>query len=139
MPVEFFIRYKELCYDVGTRLRFKVSLYGGVKEGVIDRFINNHVIIRCDDGELYSFCTTRNLVNFDKEIVEIIDPVYYTPNYIFGQNRKRPPSWDLEIGWIWYIIIMVVGAIFKDRLMIWVCATVYFFLWKNGVINGGKK
>jgi hypothetical protein len=34
---------------------------------------------------------------------------------------------------------MVVGTIFKDRLMIWVFASAVFFLWKNGFLNGGNK
>lgn len=142
MPVEYFIRYKGLFYDVGTRLKFKAYSYGyycGIKEGVIEKFINTTAFIRGDDGVLYEYSTTKWLVDFDKVIIEIIEPVYYAPEEISStNNQSRPTPWDVEIGWIWYVLIMVVGAIFKDRLLIWLLATTVFFLWKNGKL-GGKK
>ena len=139
MPVEYFIRHKGLFYDVGTRLKFKACSYGiywGIKEGVIEKFINSTVFIRADDGELYQYSTTKYLVDFDDLIVEIITPVYYDISKLVPiDNRECPAPWDVEIGWIWYIIIMVLGAIFKDRLLIWGTATAFFFLWKNGFMN----
>jgi hypothetical protein len=142
MPVEYFIRYKGLCYDVGTRLKFKAisyNYYWGIKEGVIEQFIGTTAFIRADDGLLYEYSTTKYLVDFDKVIVEIINPIYYIPETTTKNNRNCPPDWDIEIGWIWYIVIMVVGTIFNARLMIWVLASAYFFLWKSGFLNGGKK
>ena len=50
-------------------------------------------------------------------------------------NRDAPPSWDIEVGWIWYILIMAVGTIFKDRLLIWGFTTIIFFLWKKGFLK----
>ena len=142
MPVEYFIRYKGLFYDVGTRLRFKAYSYGyywGIKEGEVEKFIGTTAFIRGDDGVLYEYSTTKWLVNFDKVIIEIIEPVYYDMERATNNNHNYPSSWDAEIGWIWYIIIMVVGSIFKARLMIWIFATAYFFLWKSGFLKGGKK
>jgi hypothetical protein len=141
MPVEYFIRYKGLLYDVGTRLKFKAEKYNyylGIKDGVIEQFIGNAVFIRGDDGELYRYSTIKNLVDFDKVIVEIVEPVYYIPDETVGSKRECPSPWDIETGWIWYIIIMVVGALFKGAPMIWILATVFFFAWKNGKF-GGKK
>lgn len=140
MPVEYFIRYQGALYDVGTRLRFKAkshNYYWGVKEGVIEEFIGSTVFIRDDDGELYQYSTTKNLVNFDKVIVEIIEPVFYVPEYT-DNKRDCPPPWDVETGWIWYIIVMVVGALFKGAPVIWLLATAIFFLWKNGKLGGNK-
>ena len=142
MPVEYFIRYKGLFYDVGTRLKFKAYSYGyywGIKEGVIEKFINTTVFIRGDDGVLYEYSTTKGLVDFNNIIIEIIDPVYYEIEDVVNNNRNYPSSWDVEIGWIWYIIIMIVGSIFKARLIIWIFTTAYFFLWNNGFLKGGKK
>ena len=80
------------------------------------------------------------IMDLDKFIVEIIDPVYYNqPEQIqLVNNRNVPPAWDVEIGWIWYIFIMIVGTIFNDRLIIWIVASAVFFLWKAGKL-GGKK
>ena len=139
MPVEYFIRYKGLLYDVGTRLKFKACSYGiywGIKEGVIAEFINSTVFIKADDEKIYEYSTTKNLVDFDEVIIEIVEPVYYVPENTGSANtRNCPPEWDVETGWIWYIIIMVVGTIFKARLLIWVFATAIFFLWKNGFLS----
>ena len=134
MPVEEFIIYKSKYYGIGTRLKFRnIFIY----EGVIERFINNTVYIRGDNGILYDFgiLTTK----FDDIIIEIIKPVYYIPSESTrSDNRNCPASWDVGIGWIWYIIIMIVGAIFNDRFLIWIMTTIIFFLWKNGKL-GGKK
>ena len=141
MPVEYFIRYKGQCYDVGTKLRFKAYAYGyycGIKEGIIEKFIGTTAYIKGDDNVLYEYSTTKWLVDFDKVIIEIIEPIYYKPEKLAPTKNNCPDPWDIEIGWIWYIIIMVVGAIFKDRLLIWIIATAVFFLWKSGKI-GGKK
>lgn len=142
MPVEYFIRYQGLCYDVGTRLRFKNYSYGyycGIEEGVIEKFVEATVFIRGYNGKLYNISTTRGEAYFDKIITEIIEPVYYIPEYTTKNNCKCPSPWDVEMGWIWYIIVMIFGAIFKERLMVWMLATAYFFLWKNGFLNGGKE
>ena len=141
MPVEYFIRYKGKCYDVGTRFKFRAisyNYYRGIKEGVIEKFINTSVFIRADDGKLYEYSTIKNLVDFDKLIIEIIKPVYYTAKNLAPDNNNRPAPWDVEIGWIWYIIIMIIGTIFKDCLLIWVVATAVFFLWKSGKLGGNK-
>ena len=136
MPVEQFIRYKGLFYDVGTKLR--INRYG-IKEGEIEKFIGGTAYIRFTDGSLESYSTMPNMIDFDKLIVEIIKPVYWIPNELnLVDNQNRTAPWDVEIGWIWYIIIMVVGTIFNDRLLIWVVATTIFFLWKNGKLGGNK-
>ena len=144
MPTKYFIFYKGLCYDVGTKLKFKAysgqypyKYYLGIKKGKIEKFIGSAVFIKGDDGELYKYSTIENLVDFDNIIVEIIRPVYYIPENQ-ADGRERPVPWDIETGWIWYIIIMTVGIIFKDRITIWVFTSIIFFLWKNGFLNGGK-
>ena len=141
MPVEYFIRYRGRCYGVGTRLKFEAKVNGyycGIKEGVIEQFAGTMVFIRGDDGILYKYSTTKYLVDFDKVIIEIINPSYYIMEGINYSNRECPQPWDFEIGLIWYIIIMVVGTLFNARLIIWIVSTVIFFLWKNGFLNGGN-
>ncbi len=144
MPVEYFIRYKGKCYDVGTRLKFYVRCMGYLFKssepyvGTIEKFEGTICVIRGDDGKVYTIYTTCQTPTRDNEyVVEIIKPVYYVEK-LTKPTRKCPPAWDVEIGWIWYIIIMIVGTIFKDRILIWVVASAIFFLWKNGFSNGGK-
>lgn len=44
-------------------------------------------------------------------------------------DAEKPGTLDNGTATLWYIIIMVVGAIFKDRLVIWVIATIVW--WKH--------
>ena len=141
MPVEYFLRYKGQCYDVGTRLRFyPYSKSQRSDIGVIETFVGAHVFIRGSDGFLYSYSTNPSLANFDNRVIEIIEPVYYIePPQKKVYGGPLPSEDDIFVGWVWYIVIMLVGTIFNDRLTIWVFASLIFFTWKNGFFNGGKK
>lgn len=135
MPVEYFLRYKELCYDVGTRLRFKIG--HEIKEGEIEWISHNHIYLRLTDGTGWQLSKIWSL---DNTIVEIVTPVYYQePPQVHTRGGPPPSEGDFFVGLVWYIAIMLIGTIFKDRLMIWVVATTIFLLWKNGLLNGGKK
>jgi hypothetical protein len=141
MPVEYFIRYQGKRYDVGTRLKFKAGSWSGIMEGKIEWISHNVFGIRLTDGTGWQLSHRQSLEN---TIVEIIEPVYYEEppmEYVRGLRGggPLPPEDAIFVGWVWYIAIMVVGVIFKDRLMIWVFASAVFFLWKNGFLNGGNK
>lgn len=146
MPVENFLKYKGECYDVGTVLKFRVRgmMHFATlqpKIGIIEKFEENTCFIKDDFSRIYTIPTiSQSQINDNEYIIEIIEPVYYNPpeQIQLVNNRNVPPAWDVEIGWIWYIIIMIVGTIFNDRLLIWIVASVVFFLWKAGKI-GGKK
>lgn len=141
MPIENFLRFEGKCYDVGTKLKFYARIHQinvGIEIGVIKRFDNGTVYIESDDGFIYYYSTMLCNNMFDC-IIEILEPVYYVPKEdTMSDHRTRPAPWDVEIGWIWYIIIMVVGTIFNDRLLIWIVATAIFFLWKSGRLGGQK-
>ena len=144
MPVEYFIRYKGQCYDVGTKLRFYPhAQWVGSVIGTIEQFVGKFVFIKVEDGHVYSFSTSANNGTFDKIIIEIINPVYYVEPLVERKHGimggQLPSEDDMFVGWVWYIVIMLVGVIFNERLSIWVVATLVFFLWKNGFFNGGKK
>jgi len=131
METEYFLRYKEKCYDVGTRLKF--DFYGTIHEGTIEWISPYLVYVRLTDG---TGCQLSKLFPLDKTIIEIIEPVYYAePQQNNTQERILPSIDDIFIGWVWYIVIMAVGIIFKDRWLIWIFATIIFFTWKNGGIK----
>ena len=125
-----YLYYKGRYYDVGTVLKIKTR-WNGIQEVTFYRW---GTCPFSEDGvydQYYYF-------DVEKYIVEIVKPVYPKPENSegrFGSNRDCPPSWRVETAWIWYILIMVVGAIFKDRLLIWTFATGYFILWKKGYIK----
>lgn len=91
--------------------------------------------------------TTRFIVLYEsmghfsgpyEEYIEIVDPVYYQeqespkpPNIFF---RTGSGAWnahnDVCIGFIWYIVAMLVTVIFKDRIGLWILETAIYFSWK---------
>ena len=140
-------------YDVGTKVKFiRKYQWNSVTEGTIIWIEPNSITIETYNDINYNIFVS----DVDKMIKEIIEPIYYTgsvqppiqpsasgTDVLYkgveaNKNRNYPSEGDVEVGWIWYIIIMLVGAIFKDRWIIWVVATFYFFSWKNGFL-GGKK
>ena len=129
--VEYFLRYKGQCYDVGTKLKF--SFYGTIQEGVIEWFSHNHLYIRLIDG---SGLLLSKVWSLDNTIIEIIEPVQYVELPQKAVKGGASPSYDDAFyGGIFYVIVMVVGVIFEARWLIWISATVIFFLWKNGFFN----
>lgn len=127
-----YLYYQGQYYDVGTVVKIKTR-WQGIKEATFYGWGPQGGFWR--DGitdDCYWFET-------EKYIVEIVKPVY--PKQLVNQKTvcSRPLPWDVEIGWIWYIVIMVVGTIFNDRILIWIVATAIFFAWKNGFLNGGDK
>ena len=140
-------------YDVGTKVKFiRKYQWNSVTEGIIIWIEPNSITIKTYNDINYNIFVS----DVDRMIKEIIEPIYYTgsvqppiqpsasgTDVLYkgveaNKNRNYPSEGDVEVGWIWYIIIMLVGAIFKDRWIIWVVATFYFFSWKNGFL-GGKK
>ena len=132
MPVEYFLRYNGQCYDVGTKLKFGIGRepFRTIYEGVIEWISHNHVYIRATDGTGWLLSKVWSL---DNTIIEIIEPVYYEePPSKPISGGQIPSINDIFVGWVWYIVIMVVGVIFKARWLIWIFATIIFFTWKNG-------
>lgn len=42
-----------------------------------------------------------------------------------------PSQGTVDMAWMWYIVVMLLATIFKDRIFIWVASTIYFFWWKS--------
>lgn len=124
--------YNGIEYDIGTKVKIKTSRYG---EQIMTLEQGGITGLEFVGDNNYSIPIRSNTINL---IIEIIEPIYSKKFIETAENHRRPAPWDIEIGWIWYIIIMIVGAIFKDRLIIWAIATAVFFLWKNGKLGGNK-
>lgn len=122
--------YKGKYYDRGTVVRLKTK-YNGIITTTYE-----------GSGEFegvskYAFYSSLSPEDY---IVEIIKPIYYKEPEINNSKkssiftRTGSGSWQssdtITLGLIWYIIIMIVGALFVDRWLIWIAATVIFFSWK---------
>lgn len=52
------------------------------------------------------------------------------------ENKKHTLAEELNIegmliAWIWYIFVMIVAIIFKDRIVIWLAASIIFFNYRS--------
>jgi hypothetical protein len=144
MSVKQYFEFKGVKYGVGTIAKIPLSrdlrwtspetytreaeFTGG------GRFVFTH-----QQGELYLFENNGHFSGKYEEYIKIIKPVYYEePEPPKPQNvflRTESGSWDAHndvcVGLVWYIIIMIIGTMFNARLLIWIFATIGFFLWKS--------
>lgn len=127
--------------------------YKGVKYGIGTKVIVDDLCWGKTDATFYgwqsygSFQGSKfyggiSINDIDKKIIAIVEPVYWVPpeskndgkkSNIFTRTGSGSYQSDDEVtyGLIWYIVIMVIGAIFNDRWVIWIAATIIFFSWKN--------
>lgn len=79
------------------------------------------------------YCNNISTYNPDKDIKEIVTPVY--AQRISWQQQAIKNMADGKVyadvfgGALLYIVIMIVGAIFVDRWLIWIFSTVVFIIW----------
>ena len=129
-----YFEYNGVKYAIGTKFRVKTA-YNGVQ--IMTLAPGWQPGLQLENEHCYPIPIRTYTLH---RIIDVVEPVYYeSPGVSPPSNRNPPPDWDVEIGWVWYIIIMCVGSIFKDRWLLWICATIYFFLWKSGIFNGKNK
>lgn len=140
-----YMKFKGEYYDVGTIAKIK-GRYGPVIARFCGWKYGDRGCFELIDGKAFGLYDTYNRAGVMDYCLEIVVPVKPNlqkkeePSGGFGlPERDKPPSWDVEVAWIWYIVIMAVATIFKDRLMIWAFVSAVFFLWKNGFLNNKKK
>ena len=128
-------------YYPGTKVRIRDDMLGGTYITTFQKRTPNS-----EGREALYFRAGRTFVAdvdyAQKLIVEIIELPKNEESqnkHLYYPNKKPPMGWQIEVGWTWYLIIMVVGTLFKDRWIIYIFVTLYFFLWKNGILNGGKE
>ena len=141
-----YMKFRGEYYDVGTICKIK-----GRNGPVLVRFLGWDYNYKGNfedlDNTIFGLFGDYTCAGVNDYCLEIVAPVKPNLQQSNGTNgggiglpeREKPPSWDIEVGWIWYIVIMAVGLIFKDRWLIWGFTSAVFFLWKYGFLNGGKK
>lgn len=139
-----YMKFNGEYYDVGTIAKIKgpygpvLARFVGWKYGDVGCFdpVDNNWI------GLYDTYNQAGVMVYCIEIIVPVKPKLQQTEYRSGiyrtQDRDKPPSCDVDIAWIWYIIVMAVAVIFNDRVLIWIFASALFFLWKNGFLNNKK-
>lgn len=47
------------------------------------------------------------------------------------KKQKKDSEIDgMIIGWVWYIVLMLISSIFKDNVGLWILISVVFFSWR---------
>lgn len=136
-----YMKYQGKYYDKGTKVKLK-GRNGPVDATFVGWKYNNRRCFEPISGEMWTMHDTYDCQGVNKYVLEIIEPVYpnlQTVPVTKTNEREKPPSWDVEVAWIWYIAIMLLLTIFKARVFGWIVTTMIFFGWKNGFLNGGKK
>ena len=135
--------YKGVAYGIGTKVLFTEKLY---QKYFFNKAKNKpHTFVagwsngekrfqwqECQywkDGEF----SCPHVTNPDEEIAEIVEPVYVElipwQKQAFNNMASGKVHADIFGGVLLYIITMVIGAIFNDRILIWVAATLIFICW----------
>ena len=135
--------FEKYVYTIGTRViikhrqynknKFYVATFDGYKF-VIDGYGKPWETL--SDSMFKRGRTSKGF-----SIVQILEPHYYKPVAHettawerFKLGGGAAPV-DTGFGTLMYIVVMIGGSIFKDRILIWVAATVIYFLWKYGYTN----
>ena len=133
-----FFKYKDQFYQSGTKVLFNGQCFLGEKEvtlsNVVVEFVRvegqwwvfryNDQLYQCVENDYTSYGVKSRL---DQCIVQIVvDPVD-EPN----KPKTKEVIWTkgMVAATIWYILIMLVGTIFYDRVLIWIGATIVWLVY----------
>ena len=139
----FFI-YRNVAYGVGTKVKLKESVHYKTHNTNIAKNDTYVFYLGCKNGEnIFHWCGPEDrrkvfrgqiwIRNCDEDIEEIVEPVYV--KFVSWQEKaldnmvNKKVNADVFGGVLMYIVMMLIGAIFKDRFLIWAIGTVIFGLW----------
>ena len=133
--------FKGVRYGVGTIVKLKWEQYGcrrniekcnGMAEfigGLDNGYIKFNGIV---PGEEYDYCGIGWVAKPEDKIEDIIKPVYYEnkPTWqIALENYNKTPKFcrpDIAPGTILYIAAVLVSAIFKGNVFLWIIETFFY-------------
>ena len=143
-PAKDYFIYNGVAYGVGTKVRLKEHAHCKsyvylVKDDIYEFYHGTQsglCLFRWADTierpkHITSLC--RNIYDCNVDIKEIVEPVY--PQFVSWQQKaiqdmsNKKVCVDVFGGVLIYLVIMCIGAIFKDRWGIWLVSTVIFSWW----------
>lgn len=117
-------------YRAGTQF---IMEYKG-KE-VTARFMNRlspdsiDVVLIGDKQEILTMMSIKD-DDLNEKIIRILLTNWYDEMEMKKKYLKDSQMPELVVGWILYIVIMLILIIFNDRIIGWIAASVYFFTWR---------
>lgn len=83
-----------------------------------------------NDGSFKYICFfTIDEQDLEDAIKEIVNPIHI--KLVQKVKKKDSESQEVMIGWIIYIFALMFSFIFKQWYIVWLCGSVYFFLWRK--------
>lgn len=117
-------------YGIGTKVLLQDAIHGTGKAEIIGFnclrrpiYVGIEPGFECEISDVFS--------NHRPRILEIIDPVEVFPKtnstqyYVHGY----PSQGDVQLGWIWYIVVMIFASMLEDKILAWCGATFFFWTW----------
>lgn len=142
--MKYYFEFKGVKYGIGTIVKVPstLELRWRPRDEIMEtaRFGGNSCFEFVHKrGSINLYESSGHLSGKYEDYIEIVEPVYYQESESpKAQNiflRTRSDTWDAHndvcIGLIWYIAIMLFATIFKDRVGIWILATIVYFSWKS--------
>ena len=143
----FTFGHGKYVYTVGTKAIIKKRSYGksfyyiGRFDGTNFKFEGYPLSDVGYSSGLSASVFKANRVSKGLSIARIIEPHYYrpTPRQMNAWDKFKanggPKPVDTSFGTFIYIVVMIGGAIFKDRITLWIAATIIYLLWRFGYMN----
>jgi hypothetical protein len=124
--------YKNKAYKSGTKVLYNGKCILNDEKIDLDNVVVSYMYSNGkyeyfqDDDNIY-MCP---LHNFEKYIVQIINNENITP----PNKETEELYWTDEMvtKTIWYVLVMLIGTIFYDRILIWIFATI---IWYNSTFK----
>lgn len=128
--------------------RFKTKLYlkGNIESQVTHQihYVDGVYYVQSEYGTGMYDCISENNNSINvkyKDLRKIILYVYYSddinnwtkPIGIFTHDNKQ--SVDTFNATLWYIILMVVACLFRERVVAWIGITIVYFVWRREKFN----
>lgn len=135
MNLRNYFEYKGKKYYTGTIFIMKVSkmLY----EYTFVGYNVDHKALLCKSANNQQ---ARSLVPiwesvFNKNLVSITNKIDTSVHSPVEKKMKDTQIDGLFLGWMWYIFLMAVSTIFKDKIGLWILWSVVFFSWRKKKIK----
>jgi hypothetical protein len=139
----YYFIYQGTAYAQATKVKFKKATHlhkWHTTVGANDTYV---FYLGCDGQYVFHWVGPEErrmcyrgqmwITNCDMDIEEIVEPIY--PQWISWQQQAIQNMSDKNVctdvfgGVLIYIVIMCIGAIFDDRLTIWLVSTAIFSCW----------
>ena len=145
--------FKGKTYPLNTSVKIKSDVYilthklGALCDRPLVQVVKSYIdcngkhrwtyAIWSRSGNVYPYTTI-------KSPDEMVESIISTPNKITSYKPDVEYYKDSEvkgvgIGWFIYIAIMIFGSIFKDAIVVWIFATIYFFWWRKQKLKKPEK